>query len=248
MGGVENNPFAGFKSGNSYSTPENAPRPAIVEPKAFGKLLRDIDGDTTSRIASIGLQLLALTFVRPGTLCAAEWSDFDLDKAMWTIPFARLKQRTFRAKIKELNGKPHYVPLSKQAVLLLRELKKRTGNDRFIFGGDKPIWTSTLEMALNRMDYAGIHCPHGFRSSASTMLNQATRTIDGEEVPRFSAEAVEFQLEHVGKGLAAIYNRDQKLPERVRLMQYWADLLDGMRDPDGGSRRLPSNVIPMRVA
>jgi integrase len=97
------------------------------------------------------LDLLALTFVRPGTVTQAEWDEFDPDGALWTIPFKKLKQRKFRESIKELRGKPHYVSLSRQAVALLRDLKKQTGGGRYLFPGRKgrPISTNALEVALN---------------------------------------------------------------------------------------------------
>ena len=181
------------------------------------------------------LDLLALTFVRPGTVTQAEWDEFDLDGALWTIPFTKLKQRKFRESIKELRGKPHYVPLSRQALALLRELKKQTGNGRYVFLGRKnrPISTNALENALNLLGYQDVHCPHGFRSSASTLLNAERITVDGTELPRFAEQAVEFQLEHVDASVAAIYNRDQRVPERTKMMQFWAGSIDSLRD--GGS-------------
>jgi integrase len=178
------------------------------------------------------LDLLALTFVRPGTVTQAEWDEFDLDAALWTIPFRKLKQREFRESIKELRGKPHYVPLSRQVVAFLRELKKQTGDGRYLFPGRKgrPISTNALEVALNSIGYQGTHCPHGFRSSASTLLNAERITLDGTELPRFAEQAIDFQLEHVDASVAAIYNRDQRLPERTKMMQFWADKIDALRE------------------
>lgn len=149
--------------------------------------------------------------------------------------FKKLKQRKFRESIKELRGKPHYVPLSRQALALLRELKKQTGNGRYVFPGRKnrPISTNALENALNLLGYQDVHCPHGFRSSASTLLNAERITVDGTELPRFAEQAVEFQLEHVDASVAAIYNRDQRVPERTKMMQFWAGSIDSLRD--GGS-------------
>jgi integrase len=119
------------------------------------------------------LDLLALTFVRPGTVTQAEWDEFDANGALWTIPFKKLKQRKFRESIKELRGKPHYVPLSRLAVAFLRELKKQTGDGGYLFPGrrGRPISTNALEVALKSLGYQDMHCPHGFRSSASTLLN-----------------------------------------------------------------------------
>jgi integrase len=149
---------------------------------------------------------------------------------LWTLPFKKLKQRKFREGIKELKGKPHYVPLSKQAVALLRTLQ--TGDGRYLFPGRKgrPITTNGLEVALHALGYQDQHCPHGFRSSASTLLNAERITVDGTELPRFAEPAIEFQLEHVDGSVAAIYNRDQRLPERTKMMQFWADKLDALRE------------------
>jgi hypothetical protein len=87
-----------------------------------------------------------------------------------------------------------------------------------------------LEVALKSLGYQDIHCPHGFRSSASTLLNAERITVDGNELPRFAPQAIEFQLEHVDKSTAAIYNRDQRLAERTKMMQFWADKVDKLRE------------------
>jgi integrase len=198
---IKTNPFIGIGFGKAFTAPTNVPRPALVEAVQFGQLLRDLAAykGRQGNLVGKALGLLALTFVRPGTVTAAEWADFDLDGALWTIPFAKLKQRTFREGIKELRDKPHLVPLSRQAVALLRDLKKITGDGPYLFPGRKgrPISTNALETALNVLEYQGRHCPHGFRSSASTMLNAAKRKVGDEELPRFAEQAIEFQLEHV---------------------------------------------------
>jgi len=234
---IEHNPFLGIAYGKAFTSPTNRPRPAITEAEPFGQLLRDVAAYSGRRgnLVRKALDLLALTFVRPGTVTQAEWDEFDLDGALWTIPFTKLKQRKFRESIKELRGKPHYVPLSRQALALLRELKKQTGNRRYVFPGRKnrPISTNALENALNLLGYQDVHCPHGFRSSASTLLNAERITVDGTELPRFAEQAVEFQLEHVDASVAAIYNRDQRVPERTKMMQFWAGSIDSLRD--GGS-------------
>jgi integrase len=230
------NPFVGVSYGKAYRAPEDEPRPAIVEAEPFGKLLRDVAGYQGRQGNLIGkaLDLLTLTFVRPGTVAQAEWSEFDLDAALWIIPFKKLKQRKFRENIKELKGKPHFVPLSRQAVLLLRALKRQTGNSRFVFpvydNQSGHITTEGMEAAVNLLGYKDVHCPHGFRSSASTLLNAERVTVEGVKIPRFAEQAIEFQLEHVKKDVAAIYNRDQRLPEREVLMQAWADMCDALRE------------------
>ena len=88
-------------------------------------------------------------------------------------------------------------------------------------------------MALKSLGYQDMHCPHGFRSSASTLLNAERITVDGNELPRFASQAIEFQLEHVDKSTAAIYNRDQRITERAKMMQFWADKIDKLREEQG---------------
>jgi integrase len=230
---IKHNPFIGVAFGKAFTAASGTPRPAIVDPEQFGRLLTDI-ADYKAReggLVRVALDLLALTFVRPGTITNAQWSDFNLDGATWTIPFSKLKQRRKRAKIKELNGQPHLVPLARQTVELLRQLNRRTGNHRYLFPGrkDGPITTAALEMALKTMGYQDVHVPHGFRSSASTLLHAQRITVEGNELPRFAEQAIEFQLEHVDGSVAAIYNRDQRLAERTKIMQFWADRLDLLR-------------------
>jgi hypothetical protein len=127
------------------------------------------------------------------------------------------------------------VPLCRQAVALLRELKRQSGQGRHVFPGRKarPISTNALELALKSLGYQDMHCPHGFRSSASTLLNAERIVVDGNELPRFAPQAIEFQLEHVDKSTAAIYNRDQRLAERAKMMQFWADKIDKLREEQG---------------
>jgi integrase len=234
---IKANPFHGVAFGNAFTSPKNQPRPAIVEAKPFGQLLRDVAAYSGRQGNLVGkaLVLLALTFVRPGTITQAEWDEFDLDGALWTIPFKKLKQRKFRETIGELRGKPHFVPLSRQAVASLRELKKQGGRGGYMFPGRKArqISTNALEVALKSLGYQDMHCPHGFRSSASTLLNAERITFDGNELPRFAPQAIEFQLEHVDKSTAAIYNRDQRLAERTKMMQFWADKIDVLREEQG---------------
>jgi integrase len=120
-GWIKYNPFLGMAFGKAYAAPLEEPRPAITEGEPFGQLVRDIAGyrGRQGNLVGRAVNLLNLTFVRPGNIAAAEWAEFDLaDEVLWSIPFKKLKQRAFREGIKELKGKPHYVPLSKQAVML----------------------------------------------------------------------------------------------------------------------------------
>jgi len=137
---------------STFTSPKNQQRPAIVEAKPFGQLLRDVAAYSgrQGNIVGNALVFLALTFVRPGTVTQAEWDEFDLAAALWTVPFKKLKQRKFREGIDELRGKPHFVPLSRQAVVLLHDLKKQGGDGAYVFPGRKtrPISTNALEVAL----------------------------------------------------------------------------------------------------
>ena len=190
------------------------PRAAIVDPKAFGGLLRAIDGypgHTTRR----ALQLLALTFVRPGELRLARWSELDLAAGLWSIPAERMKMR-----------RPHIVPLAAQAVAILREQHASTGVCALVFPGlrtlDRPISENTLNGALRRMGFAQDEMTgHGFRAAASTIMNQSRL---------FHPDVIERQLAHVEQNaVRRAYDRSDHLEERVRLMTWWADKCDALR-------------------
>ena len=190
-------------------------RAAIVEPKPFGALLRSIDGYDGMPEVRVALQLLALTFVRPGELRSAAWSEIDLDGALWTIPAEKMKMR-----------RPHRVPLAKQAVELLRGLHAITGNRGLLFPGawdfKKPLSENTLNAALRRLGYAKeVMTAHGFRSAASSMLNESGK---------WNADAIEAQLAHVeGNAVRRAYARAEFWEERLKMMAAWADRLDELR-------------------
>ena len=155
--------------------------------------------------------MLLLTFVRTTELREAEWTEIDLDKAEWRISANRMK-------MKEL----HIVPLSDQAVAVLRELQKRTGNRKYLFPNEHNqlsfMSENTMLFALYRMGYRSRVTGHGFRSTASTILNE-----NG-----FSPDVIERQLAHCERNkVRAAYNHAQHLPERRKMMQWWADYLDG---------------------
>jgi integrase len=177
-------------------------RASIKTPKEVGVLLRAIDGNDGRLVTQLALRFTALVFVRPGELRHAAWSDFDFLQREWRIPANRMKSR-----------QPHIVPLSGQAVSLLRELHPLTGTSRFVFPGersaDRPMSNNTLNAALRRLGYGRDEMTaHGFRSMASTLLNELGWTRD----------AVERQLAHGERdGVRAVYNYAQYLPER-RLM------------------------------
>lgn len=177
----------------------------------FLKSLEEYKGANQTRIA---LKLLMLTFVRPSELAGAQWKEFDLDAAEWRIPPERMKMKH-----------PHIVPLSGQAVTLLRELSTMARQSSpFLFPGERHPQTShmardTLSKALRTMGYQGMATPHGFRAMASTMLNEMG----------FHPDWIERQLAHKETNkIRAAYNRAQYMTERKRMMQNWADFLDGM--------------------
>ena len=153
---------------------------SAVRPEELPDLLRaiakyDETGDKQTRLA---LQLLAQTFVRTNELIGAEWTEIDLDNALWIIPAGRMKMKT-----------EHVVPLARQALAMLAELKETSGGSRFVFPGrnrDKPISNNPMLFALYRMGYKGKMTGHGFRSVASTLLNETG----------FTPDAIERQLAH----------------------------------------------------
>jgi len=189
--------------------------PAITDPVKLGGLLRAIDGYSGTFVVKVALQILPLVFVRPGEHRAARWDEFDLNAAMWVIPAHRMK----RPK----NG-PHTVPLSQQAVRLLQQLHKLTGSGALLYpsnrGTGRPISENTLNAALLRLDIPrNEHVPHGFRHTASTLLNEQ----------RFDADLIEVQLHHGGEGIRRVYNRAQYVEHRRKMMQGWADYLDELK-------------------
>lgn len=191
-------------------------RAAITDPKKAAGLLRAIDGYQGSLIALCALRLAPLTFVRPGELRHAEWSEIDLDRGEWNIPAEKMKMRL-----------PHLVPLSRQAVAVLRELHPLTGEGRYVFPSqrtsDRPISDNTINAALRRMgfDTREEMTAHGFRAMARTIL---------DEVLGFRPDFIEHQLAHaVRDPNGRAYNRTSHLPERRKMMQQWADYLDSLK-------------------
>jgi len=193
---------------------------SITEPEKIGALLRAIDGYDGTFVSRCALRLAPLVFVRPGELRAAKWTEFDLDKAEWRIPAERMKARVL-----------HIVPLSTQAIEVLHDLKPLTGRSEYLFPSvrtrSKPISDNTLNAALRRLGYTTDEVTtHGFRSMASTLLNEQG----------WSRDAIERQLAHGERNeVRAAYNYAQYLPERRKMMQAWADYLDTLRQPAGAS-------------
>lgn len=206
----------------ALTSPKSTPRPGLTDPAAVGKLCRAINGYIgKGPLVGWALRLLSLTLVRPGEVAKAEWSEFDLESRVWTIPATKMKMR-----------RDHQVPLSQQALDVLAAVKSVNGNRRYVFAtyGDKPLSGNTFNTALRIMGYdtQKEHCAHGFRTTASTLLNEQ-RGTDGK--PVWHPDVIELQLAHVdANGIRAIYNRAQYWPDRARLMQHWADGLDHLRD------------------
>ncbi|MBI5520458.1 MAG: tyrosine-type recombinase/integrase [Desulfovibrio sp.] len=188
---------------------------SIHEPKKIGELLRAIDGYQGSLVTRCALKLAPLTFVRPGELRHAEWSEINFEGGEWRIPGARMKMK-----------EKHIVPLSRQALEVLQELQPLTGGGRYIFPGarsaDRPMSENAVLAALRRMGYEkGEMTGHGFRSMASTILHEQG----------WPSDVVERQLAHGDRNkVRAAYNFAQHLPERRKIMQAWADYLDSLRE------------------
>lgn len=196
-------------------TPITTHRAAIIEPKAVGALIRaieDHDGQPTVRLA---LRLAPHAFTRPGELRLAEWNEFDLEERIWTVPAHKTKMR-----------RPHRVPLSRQAIAILDELKVISGKGVLLFpsirSATRPISDNTLNAALRRLGYDKTQMTaHGFRAMASTLLN---------EMGKWHPDAIERQLGHVeSNDVRRAYARGEHWEERVKMMQAWSDYLDALR-------------------
>lgn len=198
---------------------------SITEPKAIGELLRAISGYNGNAEVRTALKIAPYVFVRPGELRHAEWSEFDFEKSEWRIPAEKMKM-----------GVQHIVPLSEQVVTLLKELKPLTGYDKYLFPSNRtkarPISENTLNAALRRLGYSKDEMTsHGFRSMASTLLNEQG----------WNHDAIERQLAHAEKnGVRASYNYAEYLPVRKEMMQSWADYLDSLA---AGGKVIPINNI-----
>jgi integrase len=210
-------------------------RAAIIDPGALGAMLRAIDGFNGQLSTHAALRLMALLFPRPGELRAAEWPEFDLDNAVWTVPAVRMKMR-----------RAHRVPLSGQATAILRNLKEVSG-DKLVFpsvrSAERPISDGTLNAALRRLGYNKDEATaHGFRATASSLLNESGK---------WHPDAIERQLAHVeNNDVRRAYARGEFWEERVRMMQWWADYLDSLANSTTGSNgaRRPRNPAPVRAA
>lgn len=187
---------------------------SIVEPRKIGELMRAIDFYSGHFVTGCALRFAPLVFVRPGELRHAEWSEIDLISAEWRIPAEKMKMKTL-----------HIVPLASQAIDLLEELQPLTGKGKYLFPSirtnSRPMSENTINAALRRLGYSKEDMTgHGFRSMASTLLNEMG----------WNRDAIERQLAHSERdGVRAAYNYAEYLPERKKMMQSWADYLDGLK-------------------
>lgn len=197
-------------------TPKVKHLAAITTPKEVGALMRAIQGYTGHGITAIALRLSPHLFVRPGELRQAEWSEIDVDKAIWSLPAEKMKMR-----------RPHRVPLSPQVLAMLEELRPFTGDGRFLFPSFRSprqcMSENTINAALRRLGYAQDEMTaHGFRAMAATLLN---------EMGIWNPDAIEKQLAHLDTSMVRrAYTRGEYWDERVRMMQHWSDHLDELRD------------------
>lgn len=218
-GRIQSNPARDLK--DALRKPMVKHFPAITDPARLGQLLRAIDSYKGTYVVRTALYLLPRVLLRPGELRNATWAEFDLDKAVWTVPAERMK----REKAGKLFGKPHVVPLAKQVVSALRDLHGLTGTSPYVFRGerhhDRPMSDAAINAALRAMGFSADEVTgHGFRATARTML--AERLGIAEAV-------IEAQLAHsVKDSLGRAYNRTEFTDERLRMMQVWADYLDSL--------------------
>lgn len=182
-----------------------------AELPAFLKKLEKYDGHILTKL---GLLMVVRTFVRSGELRGARWDEFDLEERLWRIPAERMK-----------TGNEHLVPMSGQVVEILERAHPITGDHALLFpcqnNPRKVMSENTLLFAMYRMGYHGRATVHGFRATASTILNESG----------FDADVIERQLAHVEKNkVRAAYHRSEYLEERKRMMQWWSDFVDTQRD------------------
>jgi integrase len=201
---------------------------AITDETELGGLLRAIETYQGEPVTLAALRLTPHLFQRPGEVRQMQWAELDFENAVWTIPAARMKQR-----------QPHIVPLSRQALGILEEIKSLTAGGRYVFPSarsrERPMSENTINGALRRLGYSGSEMTaHGFRSTASSLLNESGR---------WNPDAIERALAHrEGNQVRAAYHRSAYWAERVLMAQWWSDHLDSLRD---GAEIIP---ISSRVA
>lgn len=219
-GKAERNPAADLRG--ALAPVKQKHHASITDTVEIGRLLCSINDYHGHFVTKCALQLAPLFFVRPGELRHAEWTEFDLEKAEWRIPAEKMKMK-----------EQHIVPLCTQAIEILMELSAYTGTGKYLFpslrSATRPMSENTVLAALRRLGYTSDEMTgHGFRSMASTLLNE-----NG-----WNRDAIERQLAHAERNnIRAAYNYAQYLPERRNMMQWWADHLEKLRGQ--------TNVIPI---
>ncbi|MBL3529609.1 MAG: tyrosine-type recombinase/integrase [gamma proteobacterium endosymbiont of Lamellibrachia anaximandri] len=189
-------------------------RPALGR-ENLGPFLRELDQfEQIKEVTRLALRLLILTFVRPGELRGGRWSEIDFERKEWRIPAERMKMRA-----------EHIVPLSSQAEAILEQLKPLVGNSDYLFPSDRsrraPMSENALSYVMKRMDYQGKATPHGFRATASTILNETG----------FKPDVIERQLAHIERNkVRAAYNRAEYLQDRRKMMDWWGDFIDATQN------------------
>ncbi|MDO9582702.1 MAG: tyrosine-type recombinase/integrase [Desulfomicrobium sp.] len=197
---------------------------SLTDPKEIAQLLRAIEGYQGSHVVRCALRLSPLLFVRPGELRHAEWSEIDYRAKEWRIPASKMKMKI-----------QHLVPLAKQSIAILEELRPLTGDGKYLFPGrvsSRPMSENTVNAALRYLGYdtKQQQTAHGFRSMASTLLNEQG----------WNRDAIERQLAHAERdGVRAAYNFAEYLPERRKMMQAWANYLDQLRE---GAQIIPLHI------
>ncbi|MFM0696529.1 tyrosine-type recombinase/integrase [Paraburkholderia graminis] len=184
--------------------------PAVTSQDELAKLIGAIETADCMFEARQALLVLAHVFTRPSELRLADWSEIDFGSKLWSIPASRMKLR-----------RPHVVPLTSQVVKLLNQLKARNGDKGFVFPGryrDTSISGDVLLQTLNRIGFEGSHVPHGFRSTASTLLHERG----------FDSDTIEAQLAHTVAGVRGVYLRSSFIDERRRMLEWWSTYLDGL--------------------
>lgn len=219
-GRIESNPARDLK--DALRRPMVRHFSAITSPERLGELLRAIHSYRGTPVVVAALRLLPMLLLRPGELRGGHWVEVDMAQALWTIPAARMK----REKVGKLYGKPHLVPLARQAGAILEELRPITGRGALVFRGERshgrPMSDAAINAALRSMGFSADEVTgHGFRATARTMLVERLGIAES---------VVEAQLAHAVKdNLGRAYNRTEFIAERVDMMQRWADYLDALR-------------------
>jgi integrase len=206
---------AGFRSYLPATSKTRKHMASVTDPKELAPLLRAMDAYQGGFVAQCALRLLPMLFVRPGELRHMEWAEIDLETAEWNIPGSKMKM-----------GQPHLVPLSRQAVAVLEEIKPLTGHGKYVFPSTRSfsrcMSDNTVNAAFRRMGFDGeTIVGHGFRATARTIL---------DEILGFRPDLIEHQLAHaVRDPNGRAYNRTAFLPQRKEMMQTWSDYLEALK-------------------